>query len=71
MMVTWISPSYWSSMTAPKMTLALGSAKLVTTSETLLTYRWAQGWVAGVDSTSLHLQGSLRGKHNSACPWRS
>mmetsp|Transcript_30079 Transcript_30079/g.74622 ORF Transcript_30079/g.74622 Transcript_30079/m.74622 type:complete len:267 (+) Transcript_30079:63-863(+) len=37
MMVTWISPLYFSSTTAPKMTLALGSARLVTTSETALT----------------------------------
>jgi hypothetical protein len=31
MMVTWTSPSYWSSITAPKITLADGSARLVTT----------------------------------------
>jgi hypothetical protein len=37
MMVTWISPSYASSMTAPKMMLQAGSARLVTTSETRLT----------------------------------
>lgn len=37
MMVTCTSPSYWSSITAPKMTLALGSARDVTTSDTRLT----------------------------------
>mmetsp|Transcript_9353 Transcript_9353/g.23905 ORF Transcript_9353/g.23905 Transcript_9353/m.23905 type:complete len:226 (-) Transcript_9353:614-1291(-) len=37
MMVTLTSPSYFSSMQVPKMTLALGSAREVTTSETALT----------------------------------
>mmetsp|Transcript_19843 Transcript_19843/g.32232 ORF Transcript_19843/g.32232 Transcript_19843/m.32232 type:complete len:423 (-) Transcript_19843:367-1635(-) len=36
MMVTWISPLYLSSTTAPKMMLAVGSARLVTTSDTML-----------------------------------
>ena len=37
MMVTCTSPSYLSSMTAPKMTFALGSARPVTTCDTVLT----------------------------------
>mmetsp|Transcript_13636 Transcript_13636/g.57320 ORF Transcript_13636/g.57320 Transcript_13636/m.57320 type:complete len:252 (-) Transcript_13636:498-1253(-) len=36
MIVTWISPLYFSSTTDPKMTFASGSARLVTTSETAL-----------------------------------
>lgn len=47
MMVTWTSPSYWSSMTAPKMTLAVGSAKLVTTSDTLRSGAAPQQGVGG------------------------